>query len=174
LFANIRSKRGLAYYVFGGVGAAYDHPGVFQMAMGTSNGTTAASIGALYAELDAVQKNPPSADELKKAKDGLLNSFVFRFDSKAKVLRERMAYEFYSYPADFLERYRAGIEKVTQEDVARVAQRYMHKDRLAVLVVGKASEFDRPLSSFGPVTNVDITIPTPPAGEPKGRLSLPR
>jgi zinc protease len=174
LFANIRSKRGLAYYVFGGVGAAYDHPGIFQVAMGTKNGTTATSLDALYAELDAIQQNPPSADELKKAKDGLLNSFVFRFDSKAKVLRERMAYEFYSYPADFLERYRAGIEKVTQEDVARVARRHMHKDRLAVLVVGKASDFDRPLSSFGPVTDVDITIPTGAAGKLKGTPSLPK
>jgi zinc protease len=174
LFANIRSKRGLAYYVFGGVGAAYDHPGIFQMAMGTKNGTTAASIDALYAELDAVQKSPPSADELKKAKDGLLNSFVFRFDSKAKVLRERMGYEFYGYPADFLERYRVGIEKVTQEDVARVAQRYMHKDRLAVLVVGKASDFDRPLSSFGPVTDVDVAIPTGAPGTPKGALPVPK
>ena len=160
LFSNIRSKRGLAYYVFGGVGAAYDHPDIFQMAMGTKNGTTATSIDALYAELDAVQKNPPSADELKKAKDGLLNSFVFRFDSKAKVLRERLAYEFYGYPADFLERYRVGIEKVTAQDVARVARQYMHRDRLAVLVIGKAADFDRPLSSFGPVTSVDITIPT--------------
>ena len=174
LFANVRSKRGLAYYVFGGVDAAYDHPGIFQVAMGTKNGTTATSIDALYAELDAIQKNPPFADELKKAKDGLLNSFVFRFDSKAKVLRERMAYEFYGYPADFLERYRAGIEKVTQEDVARVAQRYMHKDRLAVLVVGKASDFDRPLSSFGPVTDVDITIPAGAPGKPEGALPLPK
>jgi hypothetical protein len=179
LFSNIRSKRGLAYYVFGGVGAAYDHPGVFQMAMGTKNGTTATSIDALYAELDAVEKNPPSADELKKAKDGLLNSFVFRFDSKAKVLRERMAYEFYGYPADFLERYRAGVEKVTAPDVARVARQYMHKDRLAVLVIGKAADFDRPLSSFGPVTSVDITIPTgaakakgPATSDAEGRALL--
>ena len=171
LFANIRSKRGLAYYVFGGVGAAFDHPDAFQMAMGTKNSTTATSIDALYAELDAVEKNPPSADELKKAKDGLLNSFVFRFDSKAKVLRERMAYEFYGYPADFLERYRAGIEKVTAQDVARVAQRYMHKDRLAILVVGKASDFDRPLPSFGPVTNVDITIPAGTAAKAKGPVT---
>jgi zinc protease len=171
LFSNIRSKRGLAYYVFGGVGAAYDHPGIFEVAMGTKNGTTATSLDALYAELDAIQKNPPSADELKKAKDGLLNSFIFRFDSKEKVLRERMAYEFYGYPADFLERYRAGIEKVTQEDLARVAHRYVHKDRLAILVVGKAADFDRPLSSFGPVTNVDITIPTGTAAKAKAPVA---
>ena len=91
---------------------------------------------------------------------------MFRFDSKEKVLRERMAYEFYRYPEDFLETYRTGIEKVTQQDVDRVAQKYVHKDKLAVLVVGKAADFDRPLSSFGPVTTLDITIP-PPAGAQK-------
>lgn len=110
-------------------------------------------------ELDALKTDPATPAELTKAKEAILNSFVFRFDSKDKVLRERMAYEFYGYPADFLERYREGIEKVTREDVARVAQKYVHKDRFAILVVGKASDFDKPLSTFGPVTNIDIKIP---------------
>ncbi len=44
-------------------------------------------------------------DEIKRAKDSILNSFIFNFDSPDKVLRERMAYEFYGYPADFLERF---------------------------------------------------------------------
>src|ERR1019366_4376745 len=84
------------------------------------------------------------------------------FDSPDKILRERMAYEFYGYPADFLERFQAGVEKITTADVARVAAKYVHKDRFAVLVVGNPSGFDKPLSSLGPVTNVDITIPPPP------------
>ena len=99
-----------------------------------------------------------------------MNSFVFQFDSKGKVLAERMSYEFYGYPADFLERYRAGIEKVTLEDVQRVAQKYVHKDRLAVLVVGKAADFDKPLTTFGPVADIDISIPPPP-GTAKTALS---
>ena len=55
------------------------------------------------------------------------------------------------------------MEKVTADDVERVAQKYIHKDRLAVLVVGNDAEFDKPLSSLGPVTDVDIAIPPPPA-----------
>ena len=96
-----------------------------------------------------------------------MNSFVFRFDSRDKILEARMAYEFYGYPADFLEKYRVGIEKVTQRDVARVAQKYIHKDKLAVLVVGKAADFERQLTSFGPVTALDISIP----GMPTARKS---
>ena len=162
LFSNIRSKKGLAYAVGGGVGTEFDHPGVLRLFMGTKSATTAAAIDAFNAELDALKTNPATPEELTKAKESILNSFVFRFDSKEKVLRERMTYEFYGYPADFLERYRAGIEKVSIEDVSRVAGKYVHKDKLATLVVGKAADFDRPLSSFGAVSNIDITIPPPP------------
>jgi len=166
LFSNIRSKKGLAYAVGGGIEADYDHPGTLGLFLGTKSSTTAAAIDAFNEELDALKTSPSTPEELTKAKRAILNSFVFRFDSKEKVLRERMAYEFYGYPEDFLEKYRAGIEKVTQSDVDRVSQKYVHKDKMALLVVGKAADFDRPLSSFGLVTTIDISIP-PPAGEKK-------
>jgi zinc protease len=166
LFSNIRSKKGLAYAVGGGIQADYDHPGTLGLFLGTKSRTTAAAIDAFNEELDALKTNPSTPEELTKAKNAILNSFVFRFDSKEKVLRERMTYEFYSYPEDFLEKYRTGIDKVNQADVDRVAQKYVHKDKMALLVVGKAADFDRPLSSFGPVNTIDISIP-PPAGEKK-------
>ncbi len=162
LFKNIRTAKGLAYDVGGGVGTAFDHPGIVRLSMGTKSASTVESIQAIYDEIDALKTNPISDDEIKRAKDSILNSFVFNFDSPEKVLRERMAYEFYGYPADFLERYRTGIEKVQKADVERAAEKYLHKDQLAVLVVGNTSEFDKPLSALGPVTNVDITIPPPP------------
>ncbi len=161
LFSNIRSKKGLAYAVGGGVGSSFDHPGVLQLVMTTKSGTTAESIDALYQEVDDILgPKPATADELQRAKESILNSFVFRFDSKQKILNEQMLYEFYGYPADFLERYRTSIEKVTVEQVQQMAHKYLHKDRLAVLVVGKSEDFDRPLSSFGTVTAVNIDIPT--------------
>ena len=163
LFRNIRTAQGLAYSVGGGIGTRFDHPGMVQLVMATKSGTTIESVQSLFAQIDDLAKNPISQDEIKTAKDGILNSFVFNFDSPDKVLRERMAYEFYGYPPDFLERYRAGIEKVGPADVARAAVKYLHKDQLAVLVVGNPAEFDKPLSALGSVTKVDISIPPPPA-----------
>jgi zinc protease len=164
LVQEIRTARGLAYSVGGGIGTAFDHPGILRFSMGTKSASTVESIQALYAEIDKLKTNPVTDDEIKRAKDSILNAFVFNFDTPDKVLRERMAYEFYGYPSDFLERYRAGIEKVTTADANRVGEKYLHKNQLAVLVVGNTSEFDKPLSSLGPVTDVDITIPPPPGG----------
>jgi zinc protease len=166
LFKSIRTAQGLAYGVGAGIGAAFDHPGIVRVSMSTKSATTIESIQALYKEIEGLAQNPIADDEIKRAKDSILNSFVFNFDSPEKVLHERMAYEFYGYPADYLERYRAGIEKVGKEDVARAAAKYLHKDKLAVLVVGNTADFDKPLDSLGPVTKVDITIPPPPGEQP--------
>jgi zinc protease len=166
LFRDLRTGKGLAYSVGGGIGTAFDHPGIVRLSMGTKSQTTIEAIQGLYEEIDNLNKQPISDDEIKRAKDSILNSFVFNFDSPEKVLRERMAYEFYGYPADFLEKYRVGIEKVQTADVTRAGAKYLHKEKLAVLVVGNTSEFDKPLSSLGPVTTVDITIPPPPGEKP--------
>lgn len=162
LMSNIRTIKGLAYAVGGGVGTAFDHPGISRFAMGTKSESTVEAIQALDEQIDDLKTKPVTEEECKRAKDSTLNSFVFNFDSPDKVLRERMAYEFYGYPADFLERFQAGIEKINAADVERVATKYIHKDQLAVLVVGNPAQFDKPLSSLGPVTNVDISIPAPP------------
>ena len=164
LFSNIRSKLGLAYSVGGGVGFGWDRPGMTNIQMQTKSASTVEGIQALDKEIDDLQKNAATPEELKRAKDAILNSFIFQFDTPEKVLHEKMSYEFYHYPLDFLERYRSGVEKVTADDVTRVARKYVHKESLAVLVLGNDSEFGAPLSSLGAVQNVDIAIPPPPAG----------
>ena len=165
LFTNIRSKLGLAYSVGGGVGTGWDHQGMTSFSMGTKTATTGESIDALRKELNGLLTSPPTDTEIRRAKDSILNGFIFNFDTRAKVLAERMRYEFYGYPPDFLERFRAGIEKVTKEDVNRVAHKYLHPEQLAVLVVGNAQEVDPQLAKLGPVTKLDISIP-PPRAQP--------
>jgi zinc protease len=165
LVNNLRSKAGLAYSVSGGVGSAWDHPGISVYNMATKSASTKEAIEGMKRELTNLLADPPTAAELKRAQDAILNSFVFNFDSKQKVLAEKMRYEFYGVPLDYLERYRAAIEKVTIEDVNRVAHKYVHADQLAVLVVGNPGELGNQLTSLGQVTPIDITIPPPP-GEP--------
>ena len=164
LFNNLRTGKGLG--VFGGRRSRFRmgppradrHRDANQERLARSKAST-----GLDREIDDLLKTAPTAEELKRAKDNILNSFIFQFDTPEKVLREKMAYEFYHYPLNFLEQYRSQVEKVTADNVLRVARKYVHKDQMAVLVVGNESDFDKPLSSLGPVQKVDIAIPPPPA-----------
>jgi zinc protease len=167
LFNDIRTKRGLAYGVGGGVGTNFGHPGILQISMGTKSQSTIEAVKAVDENIDDLVKQPIGGDEVERAKDSILNTFIFRLDSPDKILAERMTYEYYGYPPDWLDKYQAEIKKVTAADVNRVAAKYMHKDQLAILVVGNTKEFDQPLSSLGTVKEIDITIPPPPGGKEK-------
>ena len=114
-------------------------------------------------EIDGLTTRPFTQEELNRAKDNILNSFLFRYDTKDKVLAERVRLEFYGYPADYLETYKAALEKVTLADLSTVAKKYIHPDKLAVLVVGNGPEIKPGLDELklGPVQTVDIIIPQP-------------
>jgi zinc protease len=163
LFNDIRTKRGLAYGVNGSIGSNFGHPGILQISIGTKSGTTIEAIQAADEDIDDLARHPITDDEIQHAKDSILNAFIFRLDSPDKILSERMTYEYYGYPPDWLDKYQGEIKKVTAADVNRVAAKYLHKDQLAVLVVGNTKDFDKPLSSLGGVKEIDITIPPPPA-----------
>jgi zinc protease len=173
LFNDIRTKRGLAYSVGGGIGANFGHPGILQVSMGTKSQSTLEAIQAASEDIENLGKQPISDDEIQKAKDAILNAFIFRLDSPDKILGERMTYEYYGYPPDWLDKYQAEIKKVAAADVNRVATKYLHRNQLAVLVVGNAKEFDKPLSSLGPVKEIDITIPSAPAGKEEKESAKP-
>lgn len=161
LFQAVRTRLGLAYSVFGAYGASYDHPGMFYVAAGTKSESTVAATNAMMAQIRDLKTDPPTATELSNAKDQVLNAWIFHFDSPGKILRQQATLAFYNYPSDYIEKYRAGIEKVTAADVSRVAKEYVHPSKLAILVVGNAAKFGTPLSTLGPVKPLDITIPMP-------------
>lgn len=159
---NVRTKLGLAYDVSGSFGASYDHPGIFYVIAGTKSSSTVAATKAMLDEVGRLKTVPPSTSELAKAKDQLLNSFIFHYDSPEKTLNEQVTLAFYDYPSDFLEKYKTGIEKVTAADVSRVANQYVDPSKLGIVVVGNQTEIKPSLNSMGPVTPLDITIPPPP------------
>ena len=159
---NVRTRLGLAYEVSGSFGASYDHPGIFYVIAGTKSASTVAATKAMLDEVERLKTVPPTASELAKAKDQLLNAFIFHYDSPEKILGEQVTLAFYGYPPDFLEKYKEGIEKVTSADVSRVANKYVDQSKLGIVVVGNQAEIAPPLSTLGKVTDLDITIPPPP------------
>jgi len=163
MFQKIRTEKGLAYSVGGGYGFAWDHPGEFHAVVLTKSETTVDATKLALDEIAGLTTRPFTDEELARAKDNILNSFLFRYDTREKVLAERVKLEFYGYPADYLESYRAALEKVTMADLERVAKKYIHPEKLAILVVGNGPEIKPGLDELklGPVQAVDITIPMP-------------
>ena len=161
LFANVRSEQGLAYAVGSQWNAGWDRPGTFTALGSTKTETTVKILNSIKFEIENMAAKGATDDELTRAKDSVLKGFAFDFDSTGKIVQRMVSYDYYGYPRDYLQQYRAQIEKVSHSDVVRVAKQYLKTDQLAILVVGKEKGIDQPLSSLGPVKTIDITIPKP-------------
>lgn len=163
LFQKVRTELGLAYAVGGSYGYTWDHPAAFRVMVLTKSASTVDATKAALNEIQGMTTQPVTQEEVARAKDNILNSFLFAYDTKEKVLKERVRLEFYGYPADYLETYKSALEKVTAADVNRVAKTYIHPEKLAVLVVGNGPQIKPTLDTLnlGPIHTIDVTIPMP-------------
>jgi predicted Zn-dependent peptidase len=161
IFVKVRTEKGLAYAAGGWARPAYDHRGAFFFFTSTKPGSTAEALATVLDEIRKIRESEVTDEELDRAKQGFLQGYAFDYDSTAKIVNRLAIYELYGYPADFNRRLRDGVEKVTRADVLRVAQKHLDPAALTILAVGRADQFDKPLSTFGPVSTIDITIPEP-------------
>lgn len=168
LFQKVRTQLGYVYHISAAWGAEFDHPGLFEISGSTKSASTLDAIRVIREEMDRIRTGDVSDNELEAAKQRVLNSFVFNFDTKSKTLSRLVTYEYYGYPKDFIFQYQRAVEAVTKADIRRVANTYLHPQEMATVVVGNPAEFGEPLAKLGlPVTPVDLAIPEPKAESSK-------
>ncbi|HZL57233.1 MAG TPA: insulinase family protein, partial [Bryobacteraceae bacterium] len=164
LFQRVRTQLGYAYGISADWGAAYDHPGLFEIAGSTKSASTVDSLKAVDKEVRRIRTQEVTPAELESAKQTALNGFVFNFDTPAKTLNRLLTYRYYGYPDDFIFQYQKAVANVTQADVLRVAKEYLDPAKFVVIAVGNPKDFGTPLSALGqPVSDIDLTIPEPRA-----------
>lgn len=164
-FNELRSRQGLAYSVYGYWSPRFDFPGLFIAGGQTRSEATVPFIQSVLAEIEKIRTQPVTQTELADAKDSVLNSFVFNFQTPNQTLARLMRYEYYGYPTDFIFQYRKQLEATTIEDIQRVANKYLKPENIVTLVVGNQQAIQPPLSSLNQgemVQSIDITIPAPP------------
>ncbi len=139
LMDSIRDNQGLAY----SVGSMFEPnlmPGAFMVSLQTRNETATRAIDGVLAELNGIRSAPVTDQELADAKAYLIGSFPLRLDTTAKLAEVVSLVEFYNLGPDYFTQYPRWIERVTKEDILRVAKQYVHPDRYALVVVGNLVE----------------------------------
>lgn len=164
LFSEVRTRKGLAYAVAGRVDSGWDEPGSTFLFTTTKVSTTGESIRALLDEVEAIRgQRPVTEAEVERAKQSILGSFVFRVDAPEDVLGQHLTLEYYDYPLTWLTEYRDRIEAVSTAEVRAAAAEHLRPEHFSIVVVGPSEGRDTDLSTFGPVTPLDISIAPPPA-----------
>ena len=135
LMDSIRDKQGLAY----GIMSHYEAramPGSFWVNLQTKTESTNHAISGVLAEIKAIREAPVTDQELSEAKLFLMGSFPLRLDSTAKLAHVLAQVEYFGLGFEYFSQYPKWIERVTKDDVQRVARQYLDPQRYALVVVG--------------------------------------
>lgn len=139
LMESIRDKQGLAY----GIMSHFDArllPGSFWINLQTRTEATNQAIAGVLTEVKNIREAQVSDQELADAKSFLIGSFPLRFDTTAKLAQVLGQVEFYGLGFEYFSQYPKLIERVTKEDVQRVAKQYLDPQHYALVVVGNLAK----------------------------------
>jgi zinc protease len=115
-------------------------PGSFWINLQTRTDATNQAIAGVLLEMKNMRDAPVSDEELAEAKSFLIGSFPLRLDSTAKLAQVLAQVEFYNLGFEYFSQYPKWIDRVTKEDVRRVAKQYLDPQRYALVVVGNLAK----------------------------------
>ena len=165
LYQQLHTKKGDAYAINAAWDAFYDHPGLFLISGSARGFATVETIRGIQKEVERMRSGEVTEEELRAAKEAIVNGLVFAFDSRSKTVARVVTYNYFGYPADFMQQYQKAVENVTKADVLRVAKEQLDPSTFTILLVGNPETFDEPLEKLDrPVTAIDLKIapPAPP------------
>ena len=139
LMDSIRDKQGLAY----GIMSHFDTrlmPGAFFIHLQTRTDVTNQAITGVLTEIKGMREAPVTDQEINEAKAFIIGSFPLRVDSSAKLANVLAQVELYNLGMDYFTQYPKAIERVTKDDVLRVAKQYLDPQHYALVVVGSIAK----------------------------------
>ena len=135
LFQNVREKRGLAYAVFSGL-SAYRDAGSLTIYAGCASEAVGEVIDLTVEELRGIKNTEVPEAELRRAKDHIKGSLVLSLENTASRMSHVARQEIYFDRQFSLDETLEGIERVTAEDLQRVATHLFSDVVLAGTVLG--------------------------------------
>jgi len=123
-FSELRDKQGLAYTTAAQYPARVNNS-YFLAQLGTAPENVARAEAALRAQLERVQRERVSDEELRVAKAYVLGNLAMDRRTNARQAWYLAAYEESGVGYEFLDRYVTAVRAVSAADVQRVAQRYL-------------------------------------------------
>jgi predicted Zn-dependent peptidase len=142
LFIEVRERRGLAYYVHG-LNHSYTDAGTLYAQAGVDLTRIDEAIGVIVEEFARMASEAVPADELEKARSLAKGRFVLGTESPQELIMFGLRREMLENEAIEPEKLLAKLNNVTIENVQRVAQDLIERDRMHLAVIDPFDSEDR-------------------------------
>jgi zinc protease len=136
LMQEVREKRGLTYGVYSFL-ATRDLADAFMGQVSSSNDRIAEAITVIKDQWQLAADEGVTAEELDSAKTFLTGAYPLRFDGNGTIAGILVGMQMIGLDADYVKTRNERVERVTLDDVQRVAGELMDPEGLHFVVVGK-------------------------------------
>ena len=147
---NIREDKGYTYSPYSELSVRYRDAYWAQNAEVTTN-VTGPSIKEIFAEIDRLQAEPPSAGELAGIQNYLAGTFVLQNSSRAGITAQINFMDLHGLPPTYANEYVKKIHAVTPARVSEVARKYLKDDEATIVIVGDRKVIEEQLKPFGKI-----------------------
>ncbi len=139
VFMNLREEKGYTYGAYTRVDSK-KLAGDFEATAEVRTAVTGESLKEFFYELDRIRDEDVADAELADAKNFLTGVFPIRAETQEGLTNLIVSQELYGLPEDYLQTYRDNVAAVSAAEVRRVANKYIHPKKMAIVIVGDAGE----------------------------------
>jgi zinc protease len=145
--ANIREQKGYTYSPFSQISRRY-HDAYWAESADVTTQYTGASLKEIFAEIDRLKSEAPSARELKGIQNYISGLFVIQNSSRGAVISQLQFVDFQGLGEDYLKTYVAKVNAVTPADVQKMTAEYIKPEEMTIVVVGDKSKITDQLEPY--------------------------
>ncbi len=147
--ANIREQKGYTYSPYSEIARHY-HTAYWAQHADVTTQFTGPSLKEIFGEVERLQKEPPSALELKGIQSYLSGVFVIQNSGRDALIGQLQYVDFQGLGADYLKNYVPKVNAVTTADVQNMAAKYIKPAEMTIVVVGDKAKISDQLAPFTP------------------------
>jgi predicted Zn-dependent peptidase len=148
--SNIREQKGYTYSPNGQLSSRYRDAYWIEIADVTTSATGPA-LKEIIGEVDRLQSEPPSEQELKAFQNYRAGVFVLQNSSRPGIIGQLEFVDLHGLPADYLNGYVGRVYAVTPAQVQEMAKKYVLDDKATIVVVGDKKVIEEQLKGFGTI-----------------------
>ena len=154
LVQNIREEKGYTY----SIGSGFSYPadmGYFRVSADVRNDVIAPALEEVFMEIERIQTEPLTDQEINDARDGIVGEWVFGLETYQDFVEAVASYKIRGVELDRLNKWLGHIKDVTTDDVLEIANTYIHPEDFIIVVVGDANAIQEQLETLGEVTLIE-------------------
>ena len=156
LFLNLREEKGYTYGVYSNL-IARKYAGPWTAGGDLRTQVTDGAMTEFLRELNRIRDEKVSENELDAARHAVVAHFALSLESPQQLIGYAITRKSYNFPADYWDKYPGQIMAINEDDVLRVAKKYIDPATMQVVAVGDASKIKTILEKYGPVEIVDAS-----------------